>query len=109
MLSARLLNHVNKIRQRELQDLPLLSRNKHIASIKNQPSLAPSEGLPYWFQGNFAAMFVLNCWLRGFPLFAVANRFELKCETKQLMLFYYKICPCLFQESFLPRSYCLAS
>ena len=39
-------------------------------------------------------MFVFNYWLRGFLLSAFANHFELRCETKQLMLLYYKICPC---------------
>ena len=36
-------------------------------------------------------MFVLNYWLRGFLLSAFANR--LRCDAKQLMLLYYKICP----------------
>ena len=39
-------------------------------------------------------MFVLNYWLREFLLSAFVNRFELRCETKQLMLLYYKMCPC---------------
>ena len=34
------------------------------------------------FRDTFAALIVLNYWLREFPLFAVANRFELKCESK---------------------------
>ena len=49
----------------------------HITSLKNLPHPAPGESLPYWFQGNFAAMFVLNYWLREFLLSAFANRFEL--------------------------------
>ena len=36
----------------------------------------------------------LNCWLRDSPLSAFANHFELRCEPKQLMLSYSKICPC---------------
>ena len=67
----------------------------HITSLRNLPSLAPSESSPYWFQGNFAVMFVLNYWLREFPLSVFANRFEFRCEPKQLNLLYYKICPCL--------------
>ena len=39
-------------------------------------------------------MFVLNYWLREFLLSAFASLFELRCEPKQLMLLYYKICPC---------------
>ena len=38
-------------------------------------------------------MFVLICWLRLFLSSAVANRFELRCQLKQLLLLYYKICP----------------
>ena len=66
-------------------------RFMHVTFLKNVPSPAPRESLPYWFQGNFAAMFVLNYWLREFPLSALANRFELRCEPKQLL--HYKICP----------------
>ena len=67
-----------------------------ITSLKNLPSPAPSESLPHWFQGNFAAMFVSECfeWLREFPLSVFADRFDLRCEPKQLILLYYKICPC---------------
>ena len=43
---------------------------------------------------NFAALLVLNYCLREFLLSAFANRFELRCESKQLMLLYYKISPC---------------
>ena len=75
-------------------DLPFFCRYKHIPSLKNLPSPAPNESLPYWFQGNFAASFVLKFCLREFLLSAFANRFELRCEPKRLMLLYYKICPC---------------
>ena len=40
------------------------------------------------------ASFVFNFCLREFLLSAFANRFELRCEPKRLMLLYYKICPC---------------
>ena len=36
-------------------------------------------------------MFVLNYWLREYLLSAFANRFELRCEPKRLMLLYYKL------------------
>ena len=75
-------------------DLPSFCRYKHIPSLKNLPSPAPNESLPYWSQGNFAASFVFNFCLREFLLSAFANRFELRCEPKRLMLLYYKICPC---------------
>ena len=75
-------------------DLPFFIRYKHLTSLKNLPSPAPSESLPCWFQGNSVAMFVLNYRLRGFLLSTFANRFELRCEPKQLMLLYCKICPC---------------
>ena len=41
-------------------DLPFLFRYKHITSLETTLSPAPSESLPYWFQGNFTAVFVLN-------------------------------------------------
>ena len=31
--------------------------------------------------------------LREFPLLAVTNRFELRCQLKQPLLLYFKICP----------------
>ena len=75
-------------------DLPFFCRYKHIPSLKNLHSPAPNESSPYWFQGNFAASFVLNFCLKEFLLSAFANRFELRCEPKRLMLLYCKICPC---------------
>ena len=79
-----------------IMDLPFFFRYKELASLKSVPSPAR---LPYWFQGNFKDMFVLNSWLREFLLPAFANRFELRCEPKQLMLLYYKICTCLLYTS----------
>ena len=75
-------------------DLPFFFRLKHITSLKSHPSPAPSESLPYWSGAAFAAMFVLNYWLKEFPLSAFSNRFELRCQLKQLLLLYYEICPC---------------
>ena len=79
-------------------DLPIFFRYKHIRPLKNLPSPAPNESLAYWFQGNFAASFVLNFCLREFLLSAFANRFELRCEPKRLMLLNYKISPCYANE-----------
>ena len=55
-----------------------------------------------FIQGNCAATFVLNNWMRGFLLSAFANCFELRCELKQLTLMYNKDSPC-----FLYRKYSL--
>ena len=71
-------------------DLPFFFRYKHVPSLKSLPLPAPNESLPYWFQRNFAASFVLNFYLREFLLSACANRFELRCEPKRLILLYYK-------------------
>ena len=78
-------------------DLSFFFRYKHVTSLKKVPSPVLRESLTYWFQGNFAAMFVLNYWLRvrEFLFSVFANGFELRFEPKRLMLLYYKICPCL--------------
>ena len=81
-------------------DLSIFFRYKNIPFLKNLPLPAPNESLPYWFQGNFAASFVFNFCLMEFLLSAFANRFELRCEPKRLMLLYYKICPCLHLNIF---------
>ena len=67
-------------------DLPFIFRYKHVTSLKNVPSSAPRESLPYWFQVNFAAMFVLNYCLSEFLLSVFGNCFELRCAPKQLIL-----------------------
>ena len=85
-------------------DLPFFFRkgNHHITSLESVPSHAPSEKLSDWFQGNFAAMFVLNYLLREVLLSVFANRFDLRCEPKHLMLLYYTICPCYLGEFHSP-------
>ena len=35
------------------------------------------------FRPTFAALFVLNCWLRKFALFAVASSFEVQFQSKE--------------------------
>ena len=50
--------------------------------------------LATWVSGHFAGLFVFNYWLREFPLSAVANLFEFRCQQKQLMQLSYKICLC---------------
>ena len=71
-------------------DLPVFFCYNHITSVTKVPSPPPSESLPYWFQGNFAAVFVLNYWLSEFLLTVFANRFELRCESKQIVPLDYK-------------------
>ena len=93
-VTPQLLNQNNKIRETELQIYPSSLVPWHITFLKNLPSPTPNESLPYWFQGNFAASSVLNFCFREFLLSAFANRFELRCEPKRLMLLYYKIYPC---------------
>ena len=75
-------------------DSPICFRYKRKPSLKKLPSPPPNESLPYWLPGNFAAVFVLNYWLREFLLSASPNSFELRYEPKRLMLLYYKIYPC---------------
>ena len=82
-------------------DLPFFFRYKHITSLKSLPLLALNESLPYWFHGNFAATFVLNFYLKESPLFVFPNRFELRCEAKQLMLLSYKIFSSCIMHYFL--------
>ena len=43
---------------------------------------------PTGFRATVKAMFVLICLLREFPLSAIANCFELKCQLKQILLLY---------------------
>ena len=42
---------------------------------------------------TLAAVFVLNYWLKEFLLSTFVNRFDLRCQSKQLMPLYYKLCP----------------
>ena len=72
--------------------IPFFFRLKHIISLKNLPSPQQVRVCTTGFGATFAAVF-LNYWLREFLLSAFANRFELRCEPKQLMLLSYKICP----------------
>ena len=76
-------------------DLPFYSRLKRITSLKNLPFHPHQVRVcTTGFGATFAAVFVLNYWLKEFLLSAFVYRFELRCEPKQLMLLYYKMCPC---------------
>ena len=78
-------------------DLPIFFRYKPRTSLKNHRLAAQSESLPYSFRATFAAEFVLIYRLRESPLSAIPNRLELRCQVKQLLLLYYKICLCYLQ------------
>ena len=84
-------------------DLPFFFRYKHITSLKTTFRLHKARACPAGFRATSAAVFVLIYWLREFHLSAFANRFELRCEPKQLMLLYYKICPCYVTETAFTR------
>ena len=75
-------------------DLPFFFCYKLLTSLK--VSLRPHQTRVFrtGFRATYAVVFVLIYWLREFLLSAFTNRFELRCEPKQLMLLYYKICPC---------------
>ena len=97
MPSARLFEpNEQNLRDRTL-DSPFFFRYKHITSPKNHHSLTQGESLPYWFRGNCCGRVNLIDWLREFPLSAVANNFEWRCQLEQLLLLYFKICPCSVQ------------
>ena len=49
---------------------------------------------PTGFGANFAVVFVSIYWLREFLFSAVTGRFDFRCQLKELLLLYYKICPC---------------
>ena len=53
-----------------------------MTALKSHLLLAQGKGLPFWFEATSAAVFLLIYRLREFPLPAVANRFELRCQSK---------------------------
>ena len=57
---------------------------------------------PTAFEATFTALFVLIYWLREFPLSAVANSFEQRCQLKQLLVLHYKICTRTFIRISIP-------
>ena len=77
-------------------DSPFFFPYKHITSLKKGPFARTKRELELLVAGQLLRMFVLNYWFREFLLSSFANHFELSCEAKQLMLFYYKIYPCCF-------------
>ena len=65
---------------------------------KSLPYLQRSS-MELWWNHGFEpripwAVFVLICCWKEFPMSAVNNRFELRCQWEQLLLLYYKVCRC---------------
>ena len=63
-------------------DLPFFFRYKHIISLKNHLSLAQGKSLLYWFRDNFCGRICFDFPVIEFSLSAVANRFELRCQSR---------------------------
>ena len=53
---------------------------KRITSFKNH--MHKARVCPTGVGATFAACFDMNYWLREFPLSTIANRFELRCQSK---------------------------
>ena len=94
MPPSRLLNQIKQNPRDRTLDLLFFLCYKHIISLKNNLSPLQGKSLPSCFRATVAAVFVLIHWLREFPLSAVADPFKLECQSKQLLLLHYKICPC---------------
>ena len=77
MLSARLLNQMNKVCGGELIELTFFFRHKHIISLNNYLWLAQGDSLPCWSLGNFFDQVCLIYRLREFPFTAVTNSLNL--------------------------------
>ena len=75
-------------------DLPFCFRYKHKMFLINHLSLAQGESLADSFRANFWGCACFDLLVEEFPLSAVADRFELRCQLKQLLLLNYKMCPC---------------
>ena len=52
------------------------------------------------FKETFAALFVLNCWLREFPLSAIASRVELRCQSNTTVAIVLQNLPLFFSPSY---------
>ena len=79
-------------------DLPIFFRYKYITSLKNLPSPAPNESCRTGFRATLRLRLFCYFCLREFLVSAFANRFDLRCQSKRLMLLYYKICPCFYKD-----------
>ena len=66
----------------------VLSNSPTTIGLKTIFRLHKARVCPTGFGATFAAIFVLIYRLRQFPLSAVNNRLELRCQLKQLLLSY---------------------
>ena len=55
---------------------------KHKTSLKKHLSFAQGEMLPCRLLGSSRDLFVFSHWLRDLSLSAIADRFELRCQSK---------------------------
>ena len=78
-------------------NLPSFFQYKHI-TLETIFRLYTARVCPTGFEATSAVMFALIHLLREFPLSVIANRFEFKCQLKQLLLLYYKIFSCYSRE-----------
>ena len=92
--SARLLNLINKIHEAEIEIYPFSFVLSISIPLKTTFRLHKARVRPTGSGTTFAVVFALINWLREFPLSAVTNCFEMRCQLKQLLLLYYEGCPC---------------
>ena len=101
MPAARLLNQINKIRGTELEIYPSSFVTRTQLLLKTAFCLRKERVNPTGFGITIAAMFVLMYRFREHSLSTVTNRFEMRCQLKQLLLSYYKIWHCYILLEFL--------
>ena len=77
-------------------DLPFFFRYKQITSLKKGPFARTNREFAMLVSGQLCSCCCFELLVERISLSAFANRFELRCEPKELMLLYYKICPCWY-------------
>ena len=95
-LTARLLNQRNKMPVVDVQIYPSSFDICSYLLLKTISGMHNERASYLGFRETFAALLVLNFWLREFPLSAATNCFEFRCQQKHFMLLCYKICPCCY-------------
>ena len=94
MPSARFPNQIHEIRATKLQIYPFALVISTQLLLKATFRLEKAGVCPTGFEATFAATFALFYCLREFVLSLVTNSFELRSQSAQLLLLYYKICHC---------------
>ena len=74
-------------------DLPFFFRYKHITALKNDLSLLKARVCPVVL-GQLLQPVCFDLLVERVSFVAIANRFEVRCQLKQLLLLYQKVCPC---------------